>query len=200
MSAKGEILSRKKNSYNGDVPEYITHINATSTFHFNDTDSGVRWCHVRHLGWPTGWVRGRGRLEWMGVCHTCSHQEHRHAQVQAQGTAAITAREPVLWHLHVSHAAVSVSPSTPGFFASTNGCRHSMSFSVSVHTCLCSQLYMLSLARCSGESLECFFDTAEEEDWVWKVLLMLLLLLCPWRGVLGAQERPSGDLVSLRRM
>ena len=48
-----EILSRK-NSYNGDVPEYITHINATSTFHFDDTDGGVGRCHVRHLGWPTG--------------------------------------------------------------------------------------------------------------------------------------------------
>ena len=103
--------------------------------------------------------------------------------------------------MRVSHAAVSASPSTPGFFASTNGRRRSTSFSMSVCTRLRSRSYASSLARCSGESLERFFDAAEEDDWAWKALLMLLLLLLRhWRGVLGAQERPSGDPVSLRRM
>jgi hypothetical protein len=100
--------------------------------------------------------------------------------------------------MRVSHTAISVSPSTPGFFASTNGRRHLTSFSVSVCTHLRSRSYASSLACCLGESLECFFDAAEEDDCVWKALLMLLLLLLHhWRGVLGAQERPSGDPVSL---
>jgi hypothetical protein len=137
----------------------------------------------------------------MGIRRTCSHQEHRHVQVRARGTAAIAAREPVSWRMRVSHVAVSASPSTPGFFALTNGRRRSTSFSVSVCTRLRSRLYALSLAHCSGESLERFFDAAEEDDWAWKVLLMLLLLLLRhWRGVLGAQERLSGDPVSLRQM
>jgi hypothetical protein len=83
---------------------------------------------------------------------------------------------------------------------SVRTCLRLTSFSVSVRTRLRSRLYVSSLACCSGESLERFFDAAEEEDWAWKALLMLLLLLRRWRGVLGAQERLSGDLVSLRWM
>ena len=40
----------------------------------------------------------------------------------------------------------------------------------------------------------------EEEDWAWKALLMLLLLLHLQRGILGAQERPSEGTVSLQQM